>query len=828
MFKKIIKIFLLFVFYLLFNKSILAFEFIKLSSNPLNVSYINNYAYHLQVNVFKEGNIYKGIFVINRPPETYYSLGYFESVNGIDWQMKKEILNTGDDLSNPSIIKTETGYLLFVSRHDDRTVYRIYSSVCDTDFNCSSDLVPVITPDTNNSSEKNGVFAGRPFVQDNRTYLFFGAWGGDGFKIKLAYSDDLAAWQRCPNSGFLYGGDGPFPYKENNDLYLFFHRSDSSGIKFAKTTLPLTCDSVFEDQGYLLTRDASYDQKHLIFPSVLNNNGGLKLYYSGLGNDNRWHFNLACTGDACLFGSEDPTPTATPTPIHTKIPIVIIPGFMASWNKNAILHNQSVNQPEWKLGSYVKEYQGLINTLKNLGFEENKDFFIFAYDWRKPILEIVEDLKSFINQFSISDSQFSIIGHSLGGLTARIYQQKYQNDNLKKLITVGSPHNGVVQVYKPLETGELDRENTFLWLAEKLVLFLNKTEIESDKETIRKRFPVAFDVFPVFNFLKDESGQEIPVENLSIKNDLLNTYNQSFDEVYDIFTAIYGEKDNNTLAGFVVDADGKPKDSYFEGGDYLVLKKSAKQDNDAERFVFDHGEIIYKKEAIKKILSLLDIEFNEDQVVEGEKTNISHSLIFLIRSPAVMTVEFASSIYIEDEGMIFIPDAQSGSYHLKVQGTDLGKYEVIVGQISENNDIWESIKGEITQSPASSEIDSYYIQYNNQTALSIFPSPTPTITPATISPMTQTTGLMNQTPTKEPESNNQSSSVVSLPQSTQNILGISSSQEELITPVIEPIKKTETKKEVKKSSLWDHIWPSIASILLGGTGWFFRKKLFRK
>ncbi|MEK7177779.1 MAG: hypothetical protein AAB705_03060, partial [Patescibacteria group bacterium] len=310
------KVFLIFFTYLFFVQSIFAFQFEKSPNNPLPVSYINNYANQLQVNIFKEGDIYKGIFVINRPSESYYSLGYFESANGTDWVMKKEILNTGADLSNPSIIKTQTGYLLFITRYDNNTVYRIYSSTCDFDFNCSLNLSPVIVPDINNNSEKNGVFAGHPFKQDNRTYLFFGAWGGDGFKIKLAYSDDLITWQRC-QYGFLYGGDGPFPYQENNDLYLFFHKSDSSGIKFAKTTLSLSCNSVFEDQGYLLTKDKSYDQKHLIFPSVLNSNGGLKLYYSGRGSDDRWRLSMACTGQTCLTPTEIPTPTPTATPIPT-------------------------------------------------------------------------------------------------------------------------------------------------------------------------------------------------------------------------------------------------------------------------------------------------------------------------------------------------------------------------------------------------------------------------------------------------------------------------------------------------------------------------------
>src|SRR3989338_2485491 len=143
MLKKLLKLVLVFLIFsnlLFLSKEVKAFQFEKTPDNPLSVSYINNYTSQLQANIFKEGDVYKGIFVINRPPETYYSLGYFESVNGIDWQMKKEILNTGADLSNPSILKTQTGYLLFISRYDNNTVYGIYSSTCDTDFNCSANL----------------------------------------------------------------------------------------------------------------------------------------------------------------------------------------------------------------------------------------------------------------------------------------------------------------------------------------------------------------------------------------------------------------------------------------------------------------------------------------------------------------------------------------------------------------------------------------------------------------------------------------------------------------------------------------------------------------
>ena len=216
-----------------------------------------------------------------------------------------------------------------------------------------------------------------------------------------------------------------------------------------------------------------------------------------------------------------------------------------------------------------------------------------------------------------------------------------------------------------------------------------------------------------------------------------------------------------------------------------------------------------------------------------------------------MTVEFNNSVYSEDEGIIFIPDAQSGSYSLKVQGTDQGEYEVVIGQISENNDIWEKINGEITQLPPSSQVDSYFLNYNNQTAFSIFPTPTitptsiPTITPtATPTPTGSPTATPTLTPTTIPQSINSSSSTISSTnnQPTQSlisspllskdtssdVLGISSSQEELITPAIGLNKQTGAKKEIKKTSIWDYLWPTIASLILGGIGWFFKKKLIKK
>jgi len=754
--------------------------------------------------------LYKGIFVIKKQSESFHSLGYFESTNGFDWVMRKEVLNIGSDLSNPRILKTQAGYFLFVTRLESDRTYNIYLSNCDTNFNCSDDLLPVISADKNNKTEKYGVFACNPFQQGNRTYLFFSARGENGFKIKLAYSDNLITWQRCSNKKeFFYDGDGPFPYVDNNFLYLFFHRSDNSGIKIAKTSLPLTCDSVFEDEGYLLRRDKSYDLRHLIFSSVLREGEDLKIYYSGFGDDYQWHLNLACTKQACLF------PTPSPIIILEKTPIIILPGTFASWNRDAILHNQEVSYKDWKLQNFVKEYDGLINTLINLGYEINKDLFLFPFDWRQEVEKSADNLNGFLIEKIWTDNpdkKINIIGHSLGGLIGRIYAQKNKY-KINQIITVGTPHQGVVQVYKPLESGEIDRDNTFFWLAVKTVLILNKSTIESDRATLKKKFPVAKDLFPTFNFLKDADGKEIDINYLSVKNSFLTQYNLSLSDIFPVFTAIYGEGGKNTPAGFIVEpqnsidillgnySDGKPKEAYFDQGDYTVLSKSAKQDTDAEKLNLDHGALIYKKNGIRKILDLLQIKYADSQIVEGKGTQINSSLIFFIKSPATISVEFNNQIYNEEDGIIFIPDAQSGNYNLKVQGTDKGKYEVIIGQISKNNELWDSINGETNVS----QIDEYNIQYNNQMAASLFPTPPEQIylSPTTIPTLTPTPF--------QPQHTN-------LP---PEILGISSYKERIITPAVKITKKA----EIKMPTIYDFILKSLIISSMTMLGWYLGKKI---
>jgi len=132
-------------------------------------------------------------------------------------------------------------------------------------------------------------------------------------------------------------------------------------------------------------------------------------------------------------------------------------------------------------------------------------------------------------------------------------------------------------------------------------------------------------------------------------------------------------------------------------------------------------------------------------------------LVFLIKSPAQISVEYNGNKYEEDEGIIFIENAQSGDYKLNIQGTDLGKYQVIIGQVSQSNDIWDTLDGEIIKTPPSLQIDTEEFYFNNQTATSIFPTttpipsstPTPTTNP-TITPLPTITSTSSPIPTITP------------------------------------------------------------------------------
>ena len=708
MLRKIILL-LIFISSTIFISAVNAFEpFIKSPSNPLPFS--NNFQNWNELAKYQPSVLYdQGIYKMWYASATgsQYKIIYAISIDGINW-IRQNLLDVypGFDNHDPAILKTQNGYTLFfvASTNNGSQNFKIYKIDSTDGINFSSGTRQLVLQPAN-SLESSAVSSPSVLFENGSYYLFYLCWGNQGFRICLATSTDGSQWQRCQNNPITSEiSDGPNVFKKDGKYYLFFE--SPLGLRQAESLDNLSCNMNWGNYQNPLPDP-------MIGPTVLENNNQLLLYYSGF-SASGLHIHLATS----QFQSQ-------------ANPLIIIPGLFASWNKNAILHNQQIGIHAWKLNPIVKEYNGLITTLTNLGYQENNDFYLFYYDWRKKIEDITKDLDIFIQQDVLADHPNAMIhlaGHSLGGLTSRIYGQKFGIDNIAKIITIGSPHQGVAQVYKAVEAGDFDRNEPFQWLAQKLILQLNKTKIQSDKSILNEKFPVLLDLFPTYNFLSDQNGVEIDIQNMQIKNNLLLSSNQTFPAIFSQLQTIVGEKGKTTSGyqvrprttlDFLLDyyPDGRPTGTKNEIGDYTVIAKSAKADTDFISLTLDHKELVYKNQGIKSILNSLEIPHQDNQIVEGQKTKIFPSLIFLIFSPAKMEVDFNDQIFLEEDGIVFIENAQAGNYLLKILGQDHGFYNVMIGQIGQTSDVWSNIAGNIKQIPPTDQIDSYVITFNPQNLL---------------------------------------------------------------------------------------------------------------
>lgn len=76
------------------------------------------------------------------------------------------------------------------------------------------------------------------------------------------------------------------------------------------------------------------------------------------------------------------------------------------------------------------------NKFKKLGY----DVFQFNHNSVRYSSETLNNLNNLINEIGSSDIQ--LVGHSMGGLIARHYIEKFNDDRIKSIVTIGTPHKG--------------------------------------------------------------------------------------------------------------------------------------------------------------------------------------------------------------------------------------------------------------------------------------------------------------------------------------------------------------------------------------------------
>jgi len=104
-----------------------------------------------------------------------------------------------------------------------------------------------------------------------------------------------------------------------------------------------------------------------------------------------------------------------------------------------------------------------------------------------------------------------------------------------------------------VEAGELNTENNLLWLAQKLILQINKNSLVTDKQLISDKFPIARDLLPIYNFLKNNNDQIINISDMVEMNNNLLSYQPTLPTTNTVLTTIVGET-VSTISGYKIGA----------------------------------------------------------------------------------------------------------------------------------------------------------------------------------------------------------------------------------------------------------------------------------
>lgn len=641
------------------------------------------------------------------------TIATMKSANGIDWYDKRNtFVTTRQNANDPFVFMKDNQYQLYFASSTNGPI-SLWESTSGDGITYTAGAEKEILK-SQAPWEGNSLSCPSLIKENDMYYLFYAGNGVSNWGIGLATSSDGQNWQKCSNNPFIAPGSSGHIIKYNTVFYLFFQSPNGLEVQQANTLLG--CNTVWTNR-----RAYSFsfgDPAPLVVGTDL-------WVYGSFPSENTLHIGLA----------------ANTTISSPSYPIVIVPGMFASWNKDAILHNTNVPFDAWIVQPAVAEYDALTKTLENKGRIKNTDYFLFAYDWRKPVEEITNNLNTFLTNKIWNSNPYEpvqIIGHSLGGLVSRIYADKNPTKPIKQIVTAGSPHLGIVQAYKPLAAGEIDRDNSLLWMAEKLVLLLNKSGLQSDKDTISQKLPVLYDMLPVFSFLKNGSEAQIAS---TLTNTLISHYPVNSSPPISQF--YLGGSGKQTSGGYVLESrtpldilsssylDGHPVSSWTEDGDGVILSKSS-LNKISPAPILNHGEIIYSKESIKTILSNLNIQVQDSDIPLGKATAIFPAILAFIQSPASMQIVHNGVTTVENEGMIYLQNTEDGNYSVRVTGESSGEYTVSIWLIGATDDKWFQFKKQTLLG----KTDEYSISFDGITGGNALEYVAPTSTPTQTSTST--------------------------------------------------------------------------------------------
>lgn len=264
-------------------------------------------------------------------------------------------------------------------------------------------------------------------------------------------------------------------------------------------------------------------------------------------------------------------------------------------------------------GPITNNYNNIINLIKET-VKEN--FFIFNYDWRNSINEIVETFAQTFDKLDVGNNDIVIIGHSAGGLIAHKYlasSDKYDTENsnfskVKKFISIGAPIQGCVKaltailgllpqnLITPSETKEILNMEFFKSIYE--LCPHNIQNLFYHKET---KQPLTSK--QIVEVLKKNGFPDTELKNFfSFKNEMLNLgVNENINYLF-----ISGVYSKPMCSSFLADIETGELECIYDygGGDGTVLKEESML---PPEFSFRKHTVLGKHAYLTEIDEVLDI-----------------------------------------------------------------------------------------------------------------------------------------------------------------------------------------------------------------------------
>jgi pimeloyl-ACP methyl ester carboxylesterase len=480
-----------------------------------------------------------------------------------------------------------------------------------------------------------------------------------------------------------------------------------------------------------------YDFTNHIVRIEYTDEGVYKVYFDGsnspvftsIPNQRRpygiWIGNSVETNTSSSWSSFEVNNISYESTTENVYPTILIPGLGASWDVEAILNG--TEGTNWEIPSFVKSYEGLKTSFINAGYSETNDpkLFTFSYDWRRPLDTLADRLNEYIIE-KVPTGKINLVGHSMGGLVARAYAQKYGVSKINKILTIGSPNMGATEAYSVWEGATVWNDVWWAKLALELTTHFGAIPGDSKVQTVQKMAPSIKDLLPTYDFLRLEHNI-IPWSSLNQKNTYLANINQNITSIDSLTSAIFSN-DIQTNAiinvtppspGDIGWIDGKPIDiNPFETilGDGTVTESSAKGPfTNTTQGSGWHGELVTKSDNIQKILSQLGLATSN--IILGEYDSRTNVLVAALRSPGILDIcnvnltscnSGLGGIYLPDEKLFMLPGYSNENLIVRVTEKGLGGYSVHLGNIN-NNAYWNITNGSLD---IPGQVDYYNVERN--------------------------------------------------------------------------------------------------------------------